>query len=73
MVPEFRKRGFSWNGPYGTLEEALEVVATHARPGSVVLLSPGAASFELFKNEFDRGNTFKALVRSRFSDGGTKP
>jgi UDP-N-acetylmuramoylalanine--D-glutamate ligase len=73
MVPEFRKRGFSWNGPYGTLEEALEVVATHARPGSVVLLSPGAASFELFKNEFDRGNTFKALVRSRFSEGGTKP
>ncbi len=66
MLPEFRKRGFSWNGPFSTLEEALEVVATQARSGSVVLLSPGAASFELFKNEFDRGNSFKSLVRRRF-------
>jgi UDP-N-acetylmuramoylalanine--D-glutamate ligase len=28
-----------------------------------VLLSPGFASFGMFKNEFDRGNLFKALVK----------
>jgi UDP-N-acetylmuramoylalanine--D-glutamate ligase len=27
-----------------------------------ILLSPGSASFELFANEFDRGNQFKNLV-----------
>jgi len=38
--------------------------ADRTRPGDVVLLSPGAASFELFKNEFYRGNAFKDLVRA---------
>ena len=38
-----------------------------------VLLSPGAASFELFKNEFDRGTQFKALVKLYIArDSGQK-
>lgn len=32
------------------------------KPGKVVLLSPASASFDLFKNFEDRGNTFKKLV-----------
>jgi UDP-N-acetylmuramoylalanine--D-glutamate ligase len=28
----------------------------------VILLSPGSASFELFDNEFDRGDQFRTLV-----------
>jgi UDP-N-acetylmuramoylalanine--D-glutamate ligase len=35
-----------------------------AKRGDVVLLSPGAASFGLFANEFDRGNQFKHVVES---------
>lgn len=31
-----------------------------------VVFSPGAASFELFKNEFDRGETFKRKVKALF-------
>ena len=31
--------------------------------GDKVVLSPGAASFELFTNEFYRGNQFKQKVR----------
>lgn len=33
-----------------------------AGPGDVVLLSPGAASFGLFLNEFDRGDKFREAV-----------
>ena len=33
----------------------------------VVILSPGAASFEMFRNEFDRGDSFKKLVREYVS------
>ena len=31
--------------------------------GDVVILSPGAASFNLFKNEFDRGAQFVEAVK----------
>ncbi len=33
------------------------------KKGDIVLLSPGCASFGLFKNEFDRGEQFKKLVK----------
>jgi len=34
-----------------------------AERGGIVILSPGAASFNLFKNEFDRGEQFKKAVK----------
>ena len=33
-----------------------------AKKGDIVVLSPGATSFNLFKNEFDRGKQFKSAV-----------
>ncbi len=35
-----------------------------SKPGDTILLSPGAASFGLFRNEFDRGAKFVRAVRS---------
>jgi UDP-N-acetylmuramoylalanine--D-glutamate ligase len=48
-------------GPFTTLKEAFEEILQE-EPG-IVLLSPGAASFGMFANEFDRGNQFRDLVQ----------
>ncbi len=46
------------------MDKAVEIASIGARSGDVVLLSPGAASFGIFANEFDRGNQFKRVVES---------
>lgn len=45
-----------------SMGKAVELASRGAQPGDVVLLSPGAASFGLFKNEFDRGEQFRRIV-----------
>ncbi len=47
-----------------TMEEALQYAQLMAEPGDVVLLSPACASFDMYRNYEDRGDTFKRLVRS---------
>lgn len=46
-----------------SMREAMGMVRAHVKKGDTVLLSPGAASFGIFKNEFDRGNQFRAFVK----------
>lgn len=58
------REGVTYQGPYNNLREAFEKSLQLAEAGDVVLLSPGAASFGMFKNEFDRGNQFRSLVES---------
>lgn len=55
-----------WRGlhPVETLGQAVRQAEQEARPGDHVLLSPAAASFNLFRNEFDRGEQFRSLVES---------
>jgi len=45
-----------------SLREAVEAAVGMARPGEVVLLSPGCSSFDMFRDFEDRGRQFKALV-----------
>jgi UDP-N-acetylmuramoylalanine--D-glutamate ligase len=49
-------------GPFGSMQEAVRCAARLARPGGVVLLSPGTASFGMFRDEFHRGEAFRAAV-----------
>jgi UDP-N-acetylmuramoylalanine--D-glutamate ligase len=50
-----------------SLERAVESAADSARPGDHVLLSPGFASFDMFRNYEDRGNQFEQAVNRRLS------
>lgn len=46
-----------------SMQEAVEKAKKLSRKGDIVALSPGAASFNLFKNEFDRGEQFVKAVK----------
>jgi UDP-N-acetylmuramoylalanine--D-glutamate ligase len=59
----------SWNGAAefeiaNSLADAVERAHTIAKPGEVVLFSPGTSSFDMFKSYADRGDQFRALVQA---------
>lgn len=58
MMEELDKAGCSYDGPYGSLEKAVDEAYSASAEGDIILFSPGCTSFEMFKNEFDRGNSF---------------
>ena len=62
-----RGAGVACDGPFPSLEEAFGAARRAAPPGATVLLSPACASFGMFRNEFDRGDRFRALVRQHAS------
>jgi UDP-N-acetylmuramoylalanine--D-glutamate ligase len=47
-----------------SLAEAVKRAAEVARPGDVVLLSPGGTSFDAFKDFAERGDKFQEFVRA---------
>jgi len=51
-------------GRYDNLARAVHRAREVAPPGSVVLLSPGCASFGMFRHEFERGEQFRSIVRA---------
>lgn len=51
---------------YNDLEKLLTDVKSVAKSGDVILFSPGATSFNLFQNEFDRGRKFNKAVEKVF-------
>jgi UDP-N-acetylmuramoylalanine--D-glutamate ligase len=54
------------------LEKAVRAAAGIAGEGDVVLLSPGCASFDQFRNFEHRGDTFKEIVNRLAQEAGEK-
>lgn len=46
-------------------EEAVDAAFAAVQPGDIILFSPAFASFGMFKNEYERNDTFLKLVESR--------
>lgn len=49
---------------YDSLPPAVEEAFKSASPGDIILFSPAFTSFGMFKNEYDRGDQFNALVKA---------
>jgi UDP-N-acetylmuramoylalanine--D-glutamate ligase len=60
-----RERGVRISGRYDSMMAAVSAAGAEAEPGDIVALSPGCASFGMFRNEFDRGTQFRAAVMDR--------
>lgn len=76
MTADFKSKKIGFKGPFKNLDEMLsnlkkdideDAFLSGKKAGAqVVVFSPGATSFGMFKNEFDRGNQFKEKVKEIF-------
>jgi UDP-N-acetylmuramoylalanine--D-glutamate ligase len=48
----------------GSMDEAMKAALAAAQPSDIVLLSPGATSFGVFTNEYDRGDQFRECFKN---------
>lgn len=61
-IPEAAEK-FKTAPIFDSMNEAVNTAFQKSQKDDVVLFSPGAASFNLFNNEFDRGNKFIEAVK----------
>ena len=45
------------------MTDIVNLANSYAKPGSVVVLSPGCGSFDMFKDFYDRGDKFNEAVK----------
>ena len=58
IVEVFKKKKFTKYMVVPDMQSAVKEAVSRAQKGDVVLLSPGALSHGIFKNEYDRGDQF---------------
>lgn len=76
MIPLLNERGISFSGPFSSLKALITAFKNDVFAGKIcaskstvnVVFSPGATSFGMFTNEFDRGRKFKKIVQEVFTE-----
>ncbi len=71
IIKDFTNYNIAYKGPFKNLDEMLlklkdDILLKGEAGEKIVVFSPGATSFGMFTNEFDRGNKFKAKVKEIF-------
>jgi len=73
LLPELDKNEISYHGPFGSLEELFAEAKTELgnmtpseNADEIFVFSPGATSFGMFQNEFDRGNRYMKGIKENF-------
>lgn len=62
MSEHLKRLGIPAVGPFSSLGTLIPSIMDNVETGDTVVFSPGCTSFEMFLNEFDRGNQFKRIV-----------
>ncbi|MBQ1949250.1 MAG: UDP-N-acetylmuramoyl-L-alanine--D-glutamate ligase [Treponema sp.] len=70
LLPSLDQAKVKYNGPYNSLKDMLSDLKAELEASEhkddVVVFSPGATSFGMFSNEFDRGNKYMSAVKEIF-------
>lgn len=70
ILPALNEAKTKYNGPFSSLQEMLNALKSEIENSTqkyeIVVFSPGATSFGMFANEFDRGNKFMQSVKELF-------
>lgn len=65
LIASCESNGCCVSDPQPSFATAFEWAVNHSSPGDVILLSPGCASYDWFRNFADRGQQFTQLVRKK--------
>lgn len=76
LIPLLEREGLAYHGPFSDMGAAVDSAFEISRQriagaqdnAQVIMLSPGAASFELFQHEFDRGDKFRTHSIRKIAD-----
>lgn len=63
LISELQKLNYPIKNLFPTLKECLQKAFLIKTKPKLILFSPGSASFEKFKNEFDRGKQLNSLMK----------